>query len=143
MGKYIGQWYQVYQNRYTWIWQYAPTAKCGIAQYGLFVKTPQQTVITVRNWNRNNTGDGPVYEIRGFAATTNETGKLDLDLELVPYIGTYWVIKLGPLNADGLYSYSIVTTSSSTSLYVLARDVKEFKEKYDAEVLEFLRTPPR
>jgi hypothetical protein len=49
-----------------------------------------------------------------------------------------WVVQLGPLDANGKYSYSIVTDNFSASLFVLARDPQIFAAKFNAEVLAFL-----
>ena len=46
------------------------------------------------------------------------------------------MVQLGPATYQGnQYQYSIVTDPLKLSLFVLARDVTEFKQKYDAEVL--------
>ena len=52
---------------------------------------------------------------------------------------TYWVIALGELTSDGLYSYSVVSDSAGQSLFVLARDVDTFKAQYDDEVQAILK----
>ena len=54
---------------------------------------------------------------------------------------TDWVIQLGPPTSKGYYyEYSVVTDNSDTNLFVLARNVTEFKMKYDAEVLSKLES---
>merc|ERR1712141_338266 len=85
----------------------------------------------------------------GVALLTDEPGKLKLYLDGVPE-GDYWVMKLGPvstytaINEDyeeeerELYSYSLVTDPSRLNMFVLARDVEEFRELYEEEALEFL-----
>ena len=50
----------------------------------------------------------------------------------------YWIIGLGPINADGLYSWATVSDSGLKSLYVLARDVAVFQAEYEDEVLATL-----
>ena len=52
---------------------------------------------------------------------------------------TDWVIQLGPPTYQGYYyDYAVVT--GGDSLFVLARNVTEFKMKYDAEVLSKLES---
>jgi lipocalin len=50
-------------------------------------------------------------------------------------------MKLGPVNEyNGVeqYSYSLVSESSGSSLSVLVRDVAEFEELYEEDVMEWL-----
>ena len=48
------------------------------------------------------------------------------------------MISLGP-EKDGLYEYSVATDPMKLGLYVLARDVETFRQKYEHEVLQFVR----
>ena len=57
------------------------------------------------------------------------TVKLE-DLKPAPY----WVLELGPIE-NKQYQYSIVSDDKAISLFVLARDVEEFQEKYEDQVL--------
>ena len=51
------------------------------------------------------------------------------------------MIQLGPPTYEGnLYQYAVVTDSSDISLFVLARNVTEFKLNYEAEVLSKLES---
>merc|ERR1712170_333793 len=49
-----------------------------------------------------------------------------------PVGAPYWIVKLGPV-VNGQYDYAVVTDGLKASLFVLARDVDTFNEKYDAE----------
>ena len=51
----------------------------------------------------------------------------------------YWVVDLGPVE-NNMYQYSIVSDDKKLSLFVLARNVSEFYEKYDTTVLNKLDT---
>ena len=54
---------------------------------------------------------------------------------------TDWVIQLGPPTYEGnFYQYAVVTDSSDISLFVLARNVTEFKVNYEVEVLSKLES---
>ena len=55
-----------------------------------------------------------------------------------PFDAPYWVLELGPINANGLYDYAIVSDNLSSFLFVLARDVATFQAKYEADVLKQL-----
>lgn len=78
----------------------------------------------------------------GYATQPNpdEPGQLTVTFESVDSFGApYWVLDLGPINAEtGLYDWSIVSDPFTAYLFVLARDVEDFNEKYDAEVSQKL-----
>ena len=47
---------------------------------------------------------------------------------------------LGPINTQTeLYDYAVVTDSHNVSLKVFARDVHDFKHKYQDDVIDFCR----
>ena len=51
-----------------------------------------------------------------------------------------WVVQLGPATyKGGLYQYSVVSDFSLYSLFVLARNVTEFKMTYEEQVLAKLK----
>jgi len=53
---------------------------------------------------------------------------------------TDWVVELGPPTFNGTnYQYSVVTDPFATMLFVLARNVTEFKQKYDEGVTTMLK----
>ena len=53
---------------------------------------------------------------------------------------TDWVVQLGPATFNGYYyQYSVVTGPWRVYLFVLARNVTEFKQNYDHEVLTELK----
>jgi len=51
------------------------------------------------------------------------------------------VVKVGPAtnSEQGLYEYAIVTSNYKAFTWILARDVKVFREKYEKEALEFCK----
>ena len=53
---------------------------------------------------------------------------------------TDWVVQLGPPTFKGnYYQYSVVSDPRKITLFVLARDITEFKQNYDEEVLAKLK----
>ena len=78
-------------------------------------------------------------QISGYAYYTNTTeqGKLTVSLAGVPVDAPYWVVKLGEI-VDNQYQYSIITTPSGISLWVLTRDINIYFNKYDKEVKQYL-----
>lgn len=54
---------------------------------------------------------------------------------------TDWVVQLGPPTFKGsYYQYSVVTGPGQYDLFVLARNITEFKQNYDEQVLTKLKT---
>ena len=49
----------------------------------------------------------------------------------------YWVIKIGPIENEE-YQYSVVSDPYKLGLYVLVRNVEEYYELYNDEVMLFL-----
>jgi apolipoprotein D and lipocalin family protein len=128
---YLGHWTQVYQAPTNVIFQGYGT--CITADYSLLDNGNINVVNTQINENNE------VEQINGYAYYKNvsEPGKLTVHLEGVPVDSPYWIIKLGEIT-NNQYQYSIVTTPSGISLWVLVRDIDSFYELYDAEVIDFL-----
>ncbi|XP_076454972.1 apolipoprotein D-like [Babylonia areolata] len=135
-SKYLGRWYQMYASESVAL-TFERNAVCVTADYGV---SPDGR-ITVLNSDRVETVTGPLDTIHGYATKGNTIGQLTVHLETVPVPAPYWVIKLGPATygPNGQYQYSVVTDNIKATLFVLARDVQVFREKYEAEVLQFLR----
>jgi lipocalin len=129
--KYLGHWSQVYGSSTNVIFQ--GYGKCITADYGLLDKG----YVSVLNTQVNENDE--IEKINGYAYYQNisQPGKLTVHLEGVPVDSPYWVVKLGEI-VDNQYQYSIVTTPSGISLWVLVRDKDTFYELYDTEVKEFL-----
>jgi apolipoprotein D and lipocalin family protein len=131
IDKYLGNWYQVYGAPTNAIFQ--GYGKCITAEYGVL---PDGN-ISVLNAQLN--AKNELEQIAGYAYYKNvsEPGKLTVHLDGTPTDAPYWVVALGEVNNDQ-YQYSIVTTPSGISLWVLARNVNLFLREYDAEVRAFL-----
>jgi lipocalin len=61
-------------------------------------------------------------------------------LEGVPVAAPYWVVDVGPVNADGQYDYAVVSDPLELSLFVLARNYTRFMATYDSTVRAWLGT---
>lgn len=87
---------------------------------------------------------GSSYVIDGYAYQTdaqNYPGKLKVVFnsdDAAPFPAPYWVLELGPINANNLYDYAIVSDNLSSFLFVLARDVDTYNTKYKASVSKTL-----
>lgn len=128
---YLGHWLQVYAAPTNSIFQGYGT--CITADYGLL----DNGDVSVLNSQLDK--DHNIEKINGYAFYKNssEPGKLTVHLDGVPVDSPYWIVKLGDV-VDGQYQYSIITTPSGISLWVLTRDIAKFSEEYDAEVRQFL-----
>jgi len=131
VNKYAGHWLQVYGAPTNVVFQ--GYGECITADYGLLDNGYVSVVNTQINENKE------VEKINGYAYYKNisEPGKLSVHLEGVPVDSPYWVVKLGEV-VDNQYQYSIITTPSGVSLWVLVRDLDTFFKLYDAEVKQFL-----
>lgn len=131
VDKYLGYWYQVYGAPTNVIFQGYGT--CITAEYGLL----EDGNISVINSQLNK--DEELEEILGYAYYKNvsEPGKLTVHLDGVPVDSPYWIVNLGEVK-DGQYQYSIITTPSGISLWVLARNIDSFFINYDKEVTQYL-----
>lgn len=131
INKYLGHWTQVYGSPTNVIFQ--GYGKCITADYGLL----ENEYVSVLNTQLNENND--IEKINGYAYYQNisQPGKLTVNLDGVPVDSPYWVVKLGEV-VDNQYQYSIITTPSGISLWVLVRDKDTFYKLYDTEVKEFL-----
>lgn len=131
VNSYLGHWYQVYGAPTNAIFQGYGT--CITADYGLLDNGQVSVLNTQLNKNME-------YEsINGYAyyKDDSEPGKLTVKLDGVPVDSPYWVVKLGPVT-NNEYQYSIITTPSGVSLWVLTRDILNFSKYYEEEVTQFL-----
>ncbi len=130
---YLGHWKQIYQAPTNMLFQGYGT--CITADYGLL----DNGNINVINTQLDEHHD--IEQITGYAYYKNvsEPGKLTVHLDGVPVDSPYWIVKLGEI-VDNQYQYSIITTPSGISLWVLVRDIDVFMKKYNKDVIDFLDT---
>lgn len=142
---YLGRWYQTYASR-TVKDTFQLGGNCVTADYGA---TSRNDTISVTNTVRLISSLGKNFiQIKGYAIQSPET-EGDLQVQLGPSAdpeapepfsdSNYWIIGLGPINADGLYDWATVSDEGLKSLYVLVRDVDGFHEKYEDDVLATLK----
>ena len=131
LDAYLGHWTQMYGAPTNAIFQGYGT--CATADYGL-MDNGQVSVLNVQ-LNKNK----EIKQISGYGYYKNasEPGKLTVHLEGVPVDSPYWIVKLGEM-VDNQYQYSIITTPSGISLWVLTRDIDTFNELYLDEVKKYL-----
>lgn len=131
INSYLGHWFQVYGAPTNTIFQGYGT--CITADYGLL----DNGYVSVLNSQLNKNKE--IENINGYAYYKNisEPGQLTVHLDGVPVDSPYWIVKLGEI-IDNQYQYSIITTPSGISLWVLTRDIEKFNELYQYEVKDFL-----
>ncbi len=128
---YLGHWNQVYGAPTNFIFQGYGT--CATADYGLL----ENGYVSVLNSQKNK--NNVLETIKGYAYYKNisDPGKLMVHLDGVPTDSPYWIVKLGEL-VNNEYQYSIITTPSGISLWVITRDIQTYYKLYDKEVTDFL-----
>ena len=131
LDAYLGHWTQMYGAPSNAIFQGYGT--CATADYGLM----DNGQVSVLNVQLNK--DKKIEKISGYGYYKNasEPGKLTVHLDGVPVDSPYWIVKLGEM-VDNQSQYSIITTPSGISLWVLARDIDTFNELYSDEVKKYL-----
>ena len=132
--QYLGRWYQVYSDLFVDA-TFENSSFCDTADYGLY---PNNT-ISVLNRERQYNVTGPEREIYGWASATDVTkpGELTVHLQTTAFGAPYWVYQLGPVEKDQ-YQYSIVSDPLKLTLFVLARNVSKFMDKYNRNVTDYL-----
>jgi len=128
---YLGHWKQIYRAPTNMIFQGYGT--CLTADYGLL----DNGNITVLNAQLDENNEIEQISGYGYYKNASEPGKLTVHLDGVPVDSPYWIVKLGEV-VENQYQYSIITTPSGISLWVLARDVDVFMKNYNTEVEDFL-----
>ena len=131
INSYLGHWVQVYGAPTNTIFQGYGT--CITADYGLL----DNGYVSVLNSQLDKNKE--IENINGYAYYKNisEPGQLTVHLDGVPVDTPYWIVKLGEI-IDNQYQYSIITTPSGISLWVLTRDIDKFNKLYQYEVKDFL-----
>ncbi len=134
--KYLGRWYQMYGDLAVDI-TFENSSYCVTADYGVY----SNNTISVLNRERYLNISGELSEVYGWASLDNKTepGKFTVHLQTAPFPAPYWVYALGPDTYNGsLYEWSIVSDPLKFTLFVLARNVTEFYNKYNTEVVNLL-----
>jgi lipocalin len=131
VSKYLGKWFQIYGSPTNVLFQ--GYGKCITADYGLMVNGN----ISVLNAQLNLQNE--LEEISGYAYYKNDSkpGELVVHLDGAQVDAPYCVVKLGEVK-NNEYQYSIITTPSGISLWVLVRDIDTYLDNYDDEVKQFL-----
>ena len=96
--------------------------------------------ISVHNYAIIGSVNGTTETIDGYAYVPDASapGKLKLHFTTdgaPPFDAAYWILALGPINADGLYDWAIVSDNLASTLFVLARNVAIFESTYETIVL--------
>lgn len=142
LKKYIGKWHQVGTSRSTKLFGTGVDYYNVTATYDLQKDYSNNITVLNEGYNSNE-----VFEnISGYSycKDNNLPAKRKVHFTGVPVDGSYWIVKIK--EAQYQYEYAIVAGPLTNwfgtrfSLYVLARDRKIYKEKYEAEVKEWCKT---
>lgn len=135
VNKYVGLWYQMYADKIVYN-TFEKDSYCDTAKYDI----QEDGTIEVHNYAKIGAPNGTDYVIDGYAyiPDATEPGKLKVHFDsdqAAPFDASYWVLALGPVNKEQLYEWSIVSDNISQFLFVLARNIDDFNEKYKDQVL--------
>lgn len=85
---------------------------------------------------------GELKQVTGTAVNEEadrEPGKyrISMDDSSIPFDGFYWVVAVGEIpSGKTQYPWAIVSVPFQTSLFILARDVDDFKQNYQTTALQ-------
>jgi len=138
LDAYLGRWYQMYSS-------FLPNQTFEKDGYCI---TADYSPISATQFNLTNTQavgspTGTLSSASGVSKLKNPSalGKWVVTFDDGPEIfgrdivGQYWIIDLGPLDSNGLYSYSVVSSPLGVTLFILARDVATFRAIYEQELI--------
>ena len=136
--KYLGRWYQIYADLAVDL-TFENSSYCVTADYGVY---PNDTV-SVLNRERQYSITGPERDIYGWADVSNasQPAELTVHLQTTNFPAPYWVFQLGPDTHEGYkYEYAIVSDPLKFTLFVLARNVTDFMDRFNTNVTYWLKT---
>jgi len=140
LNKYTGRWYEAYST----LVQKATFQRNSYCTSATYTINGDGTV-KVFNAGRIGSATGKANEILGVAKVVDAKvpGALNVKFATGPQgdSANYLVVKLGPatFGKDGLYEYTVISSPKKFLAWVLVRDVKDFKAKYETEVLAYLK----
>lgn len=138
LQKYVGRWFTAYTSQFV-MDTTQRDGYCATADYGFRLDGN----VSVFNAQRLRAPDGPGANITGRAVPTDRPGVFIVRLQGVPIppVPNYWVLKLGPqtFGSDELYEYAVISEPTRLNLFVLARNITDFKQRFDKEVTDFLK----
>lgn len=133
VNKYTGLWYQTYAN----IYSTASFEKDGYCITALYGTDTVKGDISVHNYQTigGPTGTPSIIDGYAYVPDASEPGQLLVHFDTgSAFDAPYWILELGPVNANNLYDYAIVSDPFGAFLYVLARNVEDYYAKYDSNV---------
>ena len=135
---YIGKWFQVATSKSTGLLGTGIDFTSVAAKYE-YIGNPSNNIISVNNSGIDD--KGRFVTIDGYSFTTKNSlpTKRKVKFDNIIFAGNYWIVKLGPIKRRQ-YQYAIVSGpvnglfGTRFSLYVLCRNRKNYKKKYEKEV---------
>jgi apolipoprotein D and lipocalin family protein len=124
LDRYAGLWYQLAD--YPQFYELLACQDCVTAQYSIDPINRTNVQVTNQALGINNCA------IQGTAKLLDPKfpGQLKIRFKFIPGIvpdsllPDYWIVDIGKVNADGFYSWAIVSNPKRSSCYVLARSPK-------------------
>jgi lipocalin len=138
-NKYNGNWYEIYVSEFSNL-NNNKIEKCIKHKYeyinDCYEDYCEKLLVTKKFINEND----EYKEVDAFMINKSDkkgNGKLSFYINNNYLSIPYWIIKLGEIK-DNQYQYSIISNPLRSSLIVLGRDIYDFNDKYNKEVLEYL-----
>jgi lipocalin len=144
VNAYLGRWYQTFSS-FLANQTFEKNGYCVTADYvGV-----SETEFNITNAQNLGSPTGKLNEIKGKGVLPNpeEPGKWLVTFtdekthKRQQYSGSpYWIINLGPKNpTTEQYDYAVISAPLGTSLFILARNVSDFRSTYQQQLLADLK----
>lgn len=134
LSKFYGFYYEVYTDDFVSS-RWERDAYCSTVTYS--ERKGESGFVNYRNDEKLGAPNGSSVFVEGYMSPSDDENNAKFDLHL-PSVSSrsfpYWVLDVGPLDMDGMYSYVIMGGNTGLTMWVLARNVTEFNIQYDAEV---------
>lgn len=153
LNAFAGRWYQMYASMIP-NKTYERSGMCVTADYSFVRSTPH--ALYVRNTMTTNTPDSAFTSVRALAlhrhSVSTQQGlfqflmgedevytKADASHDFNTCVGNYRVVALGKMSKQtGKYAWAVVSTPFKSSLFIIARNVKEFQDEHARDVLSLV-----
>ena len=131
---YLGLWYQAYSTPLIQqLYEQGGTSRCVRAYYS---KGERANTVTVRN--EQILSDQTIQYVQGVAVQEPIQTHFKIFFGNIPIGQDYWIMNWGPI-VNGLYQWSIVSNANRTYLYILCRNIEQFHQLYENEVLQWVK----
>lgn len=117
LTKYVGSWFQIADFP-----QFYERLECTSCVKATYTLNSQGTLDVANNAKAKISFLQKLCKVTGTAYIPNPYKPAELKIKFsFGVTGSYWVIGLGPVNSEGMYSWALVSDPNRLTLYILSR----------------------